>query len=69
MTIGLIAERTPWRTTLALGQALGARGADVVLVHRLDQVAAHQPREDRRALEAASTSHGMISEVNHFHGS
>ena len=32
----------------ALAQALGARGADVVLAHHLDQVAAQQPRVDRR---------------------
>ena len=39
----------PGCTTLRSRQALGARGADVVLVHHLEQAAAHQAREHRRA--------------------
>ena len=52
----------------ALAQSLGPRRADVVLAHHLDQAAAQQPRVDRGRASAASTNHGMISDVNHCHG-
>ena len=49
VTIGARLARRPWRKmTLALRQPLRARRADVVLAHRVEQVAAHHARIDRR---------------------
>ena len=49
VTIGARLARRPWRKmTVSLGQPLGAGRADVVLTHRVEQIAAHHARIDRR---------------------
>ena len=68
VTTGVIALRTPWRRiTRALREALGARGADVVLAQHVEQRAAQQARVDRGERRSASTNHGRISDWNHSH--
>ena len=48
VTIGVRLARSPClKITRALGQALRARGADVVLAERLEQVVARHPRVER----------------------
>ena len=69
VTTGVIAPRSPCRTTTRRSvQALGARRADVVLAHHLDQVRAQQPRvEGGERRRPARTTAGAAS-VNHCAG-